>query len=97
LVGDPANVLWQTDLVIALRSLALAGDEARPRLVRALEIARTLRDQGRLGGEEPKARKLLSRGRLPKMLSTVTRAFDTFSMMATSSMNALSPYQKNHE
>ena len=49
---DPANVLWQTDLVIALRSLALTGDEARPRLARALEIARTLRDQGRLGADQ---------------------------------------------
>ena len=49
---DPANVLWQTDLVIALRSLARAGDEARPRLTRALEIARTLANQGRLGADQ---------------------------------------------
>lgn len=49
---DPDNVLWQTDLVIALRALALAGDDARARLTRALEIARRLRDEGKLGAQQ---------------------------------------------
>jgi tetratricopeptide (TPR) repeat protein len=48
---DPGNALWQADLVIALRTLGLAGDEARPRLSRALEIARRLQEEDKLGAD----------------------------------------------
>jgi tetratricopeptide (TPR) repeat protein len=50
--ADPGNILWQTDLVIALRKLALAGDDAKARLARALELARRLDADGKLGPEQ---------------------------------------------
>jgi eukaryotic-like serine/threonine-protein kinase len=49
---DPDNVLWQTDLVVALRKLALAGDDPAPRLAQALEIARRLDGEGKLGADQ---------------------------------------------
>jgi tetratricopeptide (TPR) repeat protein len=52
LAADPANVLWQTDLVIALRRLALAGDDSRTRLMKALEITRRLEKEDKLGAEQ---------------------------------------------
>jgi tetratricopeptide (TPR) repeat protein len=49
---DPDNVLWQTDLVIALRRLALVGENPQLYLTRALEIARRLEADGKLGAEQ---------------------------------------------
>ena len=49
---DPGSALWQTDLVIALRRLARAGDDPRGRLTRALEIARRLADEGKLAAHQ---------------------------------------------
>ena len=50
--ADPDNAVWQTDLIIDLRRLARAGDQPRARLSRALEIARRLRDQGKLRADQ---------------------------------------------
>jgi tetratricopeptide (TPR) repeat protein len=49
---DPSNLLWQADLVRALRLLALAGDDPQARLTRALEIALHLEAQGKLSPEQ---------------------------------------------
>jgi tetratricopeptide (TPR) repeat protein len=45
---DQDNAVWQSDLVIILRSLALAGDDPRARLTRAIEIVKRLEERGKL-------------------------------------------------
>jgi chromosome segregation protein len=46
--ADPANVQWQTELVINLARLGTNGDEPRSRLTRALKIMRRLEQDGKL-------------------------------------------------
>ncbi|CAN0485291.1 unnamed protein product, partial [Phaeothamnion confervicola] len=43
LAFDPANVEWETDLVVGLYKLARTGDERRTHLTRALTILRKLK------------------------------------------------------
>ena len=45
---DPENARWHIDLVRTLLALAILGDDARPRLTRALQIAGRLESEGKL-------------------------------------------------
>ena len=45
---DPTNTEWQRDLIVSCVKLAEAGDDPPSRYGRALEIAQTLSDTGRL-------------------------------------------------
>jgi tetratricopeptide (TPR) repeat protein len=50
--ADSNNAEWQTDLALDLRRLAVAGEEPRANLTRALEIARRLQSSGKLAADK---------------------------------------------
>ena len=50
--ADVDNAVWQTDLVLDLRRLALVGDEPRSRLTKALDVARRLQSSGNLPADK---------------------------------------------
>lgn len=49
---DSSNSVWQNDLIIDLRRSALAGDEPRSHLSRALALAQQLQARGQLRGDQ---------------------------------------------
>jgi tetratricopeptide (TPR) repeat protein len=50
--ADPDNVQWLIDVVVSLYKLAYAGEDARARYARALEILRRLDADGKLTAEQ---------------------------------------------
>jgi tetratricopeptide (TPR) repeat protein len=50
--ADRDNADWQTDLVLDLRRLALAGEEPRANLTRALDITKRLQASGKLAADK---------------------------------------------
>ena len=50
--ADQNNAVWQSDLIIDLQRLALAGDEPKRHLSRAIEIAQELQTRGQLRGDQ---------------------------------------------
>lgn len=50
--ADPGNAQWQADMAISLYRLAMAGDDTRARLTRALDILRKLDAAGKLTADQ---------------------------------------------
>ena len=50
--ADPGNAQWQADMAISLFRLAMAGDDTRARLTRALDILRKLDAAGKLTADQ---------------------------------------------